>query len=586
MIRIVAPKGDFDLYEDFAAELYLNNVMLTDEGEMTVPMTLLPTPNNLRNVEYGHRIDNYYKPIDSLEVEVHEGSFYSKCRMEIFSISADDGISYALYLNNGGFAALVGDKKVGDLNWDVIKYSNKYHGAENLAKSSFAFEFRNLLESNTNYKFPQVVSTYKYNKRFFNNSSLQLDEGLCILNEYNIFMNEVEYSSGTLPLLTKKMTNISQYGGDTVIQVSNGDKYWCPAHFAIAPFMSFRYFLEKLFNFYDYSFSYDDFTNYNSSFEKLILLHHNADTMIRMNWYLDGGYNNCSGTFLESQIVPNIRIKDVISEIQKNFAGRFIFNKSNKTVKFLFYNDVLTQEPDMDLTPYMVSRMKIEPRQKTKLRLINKNVKTEKPEEQTDEKFEVETIEFNFLPEATVIDTMRNKMIDLPNKPIWKNPIKMNMVKIGDIQTTGNKQDFFYNTTFEINNDVPDELLLSYYDENSIKIGRRVYNDVNTGIITDLDEWFKYRTTEKVFSKLAGTDIDGAEIQYEKYREFKENSNIKITCKMNMPKSVLNNINLQKPKLLDGQKVLIERIITVLGRNDIFQVFICRTLRKYRDRPN
>ena len=76
------------------------------------------------------------------------------------------------------------------------------------------------------------------------------------------------------------------------------------------------------------------------------------------------------------------------------FAGLFVFKiKIIRTVKFLFYNDILTQNYDLDLTPYLVKRPIVEPMVRTKSVLINKNDTTENTEvSQTDEKFEEKKI--------------------------------------------------------------------------------------------------------------------------------------------------------------------------------------------------
>jgi len=109
-----------------------NYALITDEGEGTLPITLPPDPQNLKLVGWSHRIDNYYKPLSWLDVEIEEGIFYNKCRMEIFSISQTEGIVCSLNLNNGGFYAQVHKRNVQDLDWgEIIANANNNNSSGN-----------------------------------------------------------------------------------------------------------------------------------------------------------------------------------------------------------------------------------------------------------------------------------------------------------------------------------------------------------------------------------------------------------------------------------------------------------------------
>ena len=157
------------------AVLVLMCLMLTDEGEGTLPITLPPTPQNMKMVKWGNRIDNYYKPLTWLDVELCEGVFYQKCRMEIFSISETEGIVCSLNLNNGGFYAQVHKRNVQDLAW-----------AEIIATITNNQTLMHNLIQNFGYKFPQVISNFSYKRRLFVGgvNSYKDIEGLLFLNGF------------------------------------------------------------------------------------------------------------------------------------------------------------------------------------------------------------------------------------------------------------------------------------------------------------------------------------------------------------------------------------------------------------------
>jgi hypothetical protein len=294
-----------------------------------------------------------------------------------------------------------------------------------------------------------------------------------------------------------------------------------------------------------------------------------------------------TAVFKKKQAVPNMQVKDLLKKIETYFAGVFVVDEHAKTVKFLFYENILNSSPDFDLTQYLVSKPVVEPMVKTKLELVDKNSKESDDEETDDEKFEIKKIEFNYLLYAAVQLPAKYLKMTIGNMEVEDFlDVEMEMIKIGEVQTLGNTQPQSSGIEYyTIDNDISDDLFLAYYNINSTKQG---YSVTNTGTETEPEyvrsNQFRYMTTEKVFSELASTNLGGAEILYAKYREFIENSNIKITCKMRIPLAVLNKLDLQNPKLFQGQKVLVESIKTILGKTDEFQEVTLRTLRNYADR--
>ncbi len=126
---------DFQLPADFEAELTRYNVLISDVGEQTTPLTLPGTPHNMQLIGYSNRLDNYYKPISEMEVLVSDGLFVRPCNMAIHTADENDGISVTLYLGTGDFYSRVGDKMLSALAWPIIKSTAQ--GLIDLLKTEF-----------------------------------------------------------------------------------------------------------------------------------------------------------------------------------------------------------------------------------------------------------------------------------------------------------------------------------------------------------------------------------------------------------------------------------------------------------------
>ncbi|MDR2684323.1 MAG: hypothetical protein LBB53_02945, partial [Prevotellaceae bacterium] len=289
MLRIILQDGtgEFELPENFAVEMFLNNVMLADAGEQTLPMTLPPTSHNLKLVKWGHRLDSRYKPLYSLNVNISEGVFFQKCRMEIFSISEVEGISCSMYFNNGGFYSEVHKKNVWDFDWGEITYTERL----SLSNPQNSELYSMILDKvrRDGYVFPQVVSTNEFKRRilYLNTeaisgpahqiTSVEPVEGLIILNEYDIIHNRnIDFSTtyNTLISLVGELSDpLFVYSAENSDDNSEGVLQRLPYNFGLAPFMYFGVFLETFFTLAGYRFSYnDDFVHFYPWFQHIILL--------------------------------------------------------------------------------------------------------------------------------------------------------------------------------------------------------------------------------------------------------------------------------------------------------------------------
>ena len=70
---------------------------------------------------------------------------------------------------------------------------------------------------------------------------------------------------------------------------------------------------------------------------------------------------------------------------------------------------------------------------------------------------------------------------------------------------------------------------------------------------------------------------------YRAWKNFKSTSNVPLNTIMNIPESIMEQLNLQIPKLVQGQPVMIESIQYNINKRSPQTVFF-RTLRKFEER--
>ena len=111
---------DFNLPRDFQATLTRTNIMLTNGGEQTAPITLPPTPNNLSLSGFSDRMDSVLKPMTDIAIYLSDGLMVRPANLSIHAIDPRQGISCTIYLGTSEFYSLVDERKIATLTWPVI----------------------------------------------------------------------------------------------------------------------------------------------------------------------------------------------------------------------------------------------------------------------------------------------------------------------------------------------------------------------------------------------------------------------------------------------------------------------------------
>ena len=594
-MRIICKKGEFELHPDFRVQYHWNNVVLLDAGEQTQPIVLPGTAHNLRLIEYSNRIDNIYKPITDLEVFVIDGALHRSCNMGIHSADDEDGISCTLYFDSGGFYSRLRNTRMQWLSWKMVRHPDfanvnqdtRVQFLIDLLKSEY-----NAPRADADFCFAPVRTSQEFTWRvkIANHSGVMEDADvaeLFCLNDFEKYQHQHQISRATI-------FNPSPSGWSTTIlntfageyrqkQIISGVEANIEKGYGMTPFLKLRYILDFIFTRFGYTFDHQQLSSELTGYNNICVLNNVADAIY-------------AGVLNYRQLVPDTTIKEFLDVVQTMLAGSFVFDEVRKTVHFYFYQDVLKRSSDHDLTPYLAGRAKMGQPEFTTINLVDSKTDafltgTETTEDVTEIELKlVNPVEFFEPYFYTNIQT-----VPVTGPEIVSSRFRFNFTR--KIVETGGI--VHLNSGIVINNETREESTKSmvdvffvYINTNIREISAFVFQarDINSVPGLNLPPMnvsvnIPYKTSYRMFYEdEKENDLVSIKDLYVEYIEFRKNSNIPVTAKMNIPQTDLFQLNINTPKALNGQTLMIESVENVSGEPT--QQVNFRTLRQYLDKNN
>ena len=564
-MRIICNSGEFDLPVDLKLTNTEYNQLLNDIGEQSLPFTLPPTPNNLRMINYSNRLDAYYKPIQTMPVDMVTGVFMKPGNMAIHSASERNGISCTLYFNEANFYSAIDEKTMKDVVLDVFSDPNyPTPTPENLAarvdyliamlKSEYLTqnsEFFSVFPVNTSTSLTRV---YKY-----------LDRGTNELTDYeekiNYVLNGFETNLKYTPDATaEKVIELAAMMGETAQEFKNGDKIIpCTKGYGMTAFVNLFYYLQKLFIQFGYSFDDNQIRNHvNGVGGRIVILNSVADAIY-------------DGKLDLNQLVPNVTLKDFLKKVNSLLGGKFIIDELDKKVTYQMYTDIFEADPAADFSSQMSSPLEIQAVDFKKMAVCNSADSTFKKAADTT------YIEASFTPEAEY------KMVANPhsNERSTKITFRLSLFSVGNMihkNSTVIDPDVTENETEPQN----DQLLLVgvRHGVQHVEPHYAVYRNGETGILDFTLKYYKgytsiYRTSNDPLSFLTA--------MYAQYLDFVRHSNIQLSLTCHFTPDVLDDLDLTNTYLFDSVPCMIDKMEYSLPVDQVYKLTL-RTVKPYADR--
>ncbi len=117
------PLKEFQLPADFLPELSRTNPFLTDEGSQSIPLTLPASDHNMKLIRFPYRITASNRPVRKLAAILSEGTSWMRGTLYIDKANPIDGIECTFYTNEGQLYEKMKDIRLNDIAWPKIEGS-------------------------------------------------------------------------------------------------------------------------------------------------------------------------------------------------------------------------------------------------------------------------------------------------------------------------------------------------------------------------------------------------------------------------------------------------------------------------------
>lgn len=548
---------------DMSIEMTNFNPIFSTQGEQSVPITLPASHNNLSLIGFSNRIDNYYKPISEMQVDVVDDVFMRPGRMALHHAD-NEGISCTIYFNEGSFYSLIDDKVMTDIPLDVIEGL----GATKEEKRAYLIT---LLKNEYRQKTSEVysvfpVATQKSVTRlivpFYKNEQRQETFDL-VLNGFENNIDFLAAESNKIVVLDRFIAESPQDYFESGVKIPTDKSYGMTA------FVNVFYFLNKMFAHLGYAFDDSSIRSHFSNEQwRIVMLNNVADAIYE-------------GKLDLNQLVPELSLKDFMKKIASYFSGSFHVDEFSKKVDFIVYATFFQYRPAADLTQYMSSPLRIQSLSFVDYELVNTRANQNKSVKNAIEIDLPLFIQYPFIAQGME-----------PESPSGGNAVEgiigftrqtapFPFMNVGDV-VHKNSTIIKDGKVEESKSDASKELILcgvSVANLRAVDVALRFVNRGNPPIYTT----FKFNSGYDSIFFTDKSAIDFLKEKYAPYTNFHKNSNMEISCEVHLPPSVLYTLDLSKQYLFEETLFFIDKINYTLPY-DGKQKLTLRPFKTYADR--
>lgn len=553
-----SPMKEFQLPADFRPELSRTNPFLSDEGSQSVPLTLPASDHNLLQIGFIHRGTSTQRPIKKIPTIMADGAAWMQGTLYIEQVNKNEGINCTFYTNEGQLYEKIKDYKLRDLNWPELKGT----GSDYASKAKYWMnKFLRIIQGNETQPDEYYICNVWTDTKFYVGKS---KKGTFL------FLNELSYENEVLSFYAMKEQVYYEGNDDNATQIT------APVGFGITPFLRVGYVLRHIFKEFGYTLDNNIF-DLNESLKRLIVLNNVADAIIDGNIYF-------------KQLLPNVTVEDFLKAIRLKFGLEFIQKGSHIYINF--WKDNLNLSPDMDLSKYI--------RDKETFIIEDKKAISLEFEPLTDQPDYVHTRNVDFekqkndsLLKHSSPSGFVEESVDTTDKtPYYYQNLTAYMLDAGiegtlrSIRTIFINEVQYRNSNLVIDGELDDEngedmdmafcfsdTSLSTFD--SVTHGKKKY--IIASNISDYISLFasEYKTTQTIYY-----ENNVYNVLYKERDIMLQKANQGVIAKALIPSHIISTMDISTPKIIDGKKVLIERIDYILGYSDLCQI-TARTLHLY-----
>lgn len=323
------PTGEaYQLSPDTCLEVERTNLFFNEYGEQTLPVTLPDTPLNRRLTGNPEQLANLERPSTDIECTITDGEYFCTCRQAVLGARRNEGITTTFYMNEGSFLSRLQRTPLTD-----VFGSETVPGVQTVEQGiAWCWSLRTNTDPNFSI-FPTIV---------------EMDGERRVLNA----MAEME-ADGT-PLNNGRTVTGLYNAWSRTEQVDGRTISLTPGYY-ITPFIRCTYVLRRVFAYFGYELL-EGFFDKTPPFNGMVFINTTMDTLV-------------NGDILLAHLVPDCLCSDLIDLFRKKFCCEFIPDEAARTVAVRFFNELLDEKPQVDLTFFMDGHPSVEYATRRQLKL-------------------------------------------------------------------------------------------------------------------------------------------------------------------------------------------------------------------------
>jgi hypothetical protein len=369
-----------DLSERISPEATISNVLFSQTGALTAPLTLPPSERNLEILNHPERPDRDTAYGNTFDARIHSAEI-KQCRLQIASAHEIDGIDATVYFDDGDFYNRAKEVQLNQLS----KVRDEW-GADITALLDYLMQVMREEAEDDFMLFPVCV---------------ELEEGDPHANppapNKGIILNATEDTGGA----TETFIAYSQQ-----TEIIDGIEITLPVGYAVTPFLKFHVVLRMAVEHFGYSLLNNPWES-DAQLKRMVFLNNTADACLKDYGMLD-----------YSQLLPTITVTDLLNICMAKGYVAYI-NSTAMTVRFVSVPDIVNSVPDADLTDKLASHIETFYGAPEQLTLSAEKIESAEPNFESYDKMWK-----SYSPYGNFIEWDESQFNNLPSSPNYYNIIR------------------------------------------------------------------------------------------------------------------------------------------------------------------
>ena len=306
-MKLITQNGQLDLPRDFSLTMKRTNPLISGEGDASIPATLPSSSRNLAALGHRERIDRANRYTNKVEAILRVGPVQKRGQLVIDTMHRREGIDASFAIDNSDLYVKAKDKSLKAIFADAVTGAVKQEDFSTMAAAITRLQdiYANGTDTYDYTIFPVAIAPYEENNA-----------------KHYQYNNEV---SGDNLVYASRIVR----EGDINMSVPEG--------YGIAPFLKLHRLLSRLFECLGYTVAYNCFAA--TAYQNIVVVHNCSDCLC-----------NPTVTLYYKDMVPSCTLSEFLEWLLAKFHAQPVVNSETKQVKIVLMEAMLSASADLDIS--------------------------------------------------------------------------------------------------------------------------------------------------------------------------------------------------------------------------------------------